>query len=667
MSEKKRVNIICSTPARNMPVWAYLERTLIDTMNDAIDIVLQKYLRPNGEFLWPPQSPEECRGVGSLDDVYESFHSWPIFYLLGGADRFLELSHRQYDVTTAQFARYSSGSGCKAVEKDFTSRMDWMHQGEGYEFFYNLNLADPENPKTRERAIRYAGFYLNEDPTIEEPNFDPEHQVMRSSSTGSMGAGFGGFSGVWGYAKFMDFYGIPFYDLPGICTVFDLKDPQNARRMGEAVKARQQHSDTIINLLSTTMVMNAYLHTGEEKYRKWILDYTEAWRKRTEENNGILPDNAGPSGKVGELMNGKWWGGYYGWTWPHGFCFMADAITTAAEHECLLTGDAKKLNWVREQTSNLMKHGVDIDGTLFIPQKYAEDGSVIEYSICNDNVMTRPDKVTDREDFSRKRQIDGWFEFSPLLPTTMTHSYFATMEEEDLVILRKTRDYRTNGHKQIDPTCMEVMGGDKLGYQYYPSAMKYLGGQDRGLIGYHDGTFPNYPEEILKHNLSQVYRRLKEMQEDDQDPSTYTDDYLQLRNPITVEGLIHLTLGGPMPIYNGGLLMVNVRYFDVDSRRPGLPKNVAALVSKITNEGIVLTLCNLHPTETRRLSVQAGAFGEHRFTTATAVDYSGNRSSYPVQSNVFEVTLGPGSILELELGMERFVNQPSYHTDALEG
>ena len=73
MSNVKHVNIICDIPAQNMPVWAYLERTLISTMNNAIDIVLQKYLKPNGEFLWPFEGPEESRGVGSLDDVYESF------------------------------------------------------------------------------------------------------------------------------------------------------------------------------------------------------------------------------------------------------------------------------------------------------------------------------------------------------------------------------------------------------------------------------------------------------------------------------------------------------------------------------------------------------------------------------------------------------------------
>ena len=41
--------------------------------------------------------------------------------------------------------------------------------------------------------------------------------------------------------------------------------------------------------------------------------YTEAWMDRTRDNDGIIPDNVGPTGKVGEQRNGQWWGGFYGW------------------------------------------------------------------------------------------------------------------------------------------------------------------------------------------------------------------------------------------------------------------------------------------------------------------------------------------------------------------
>ena len=58
---------------------------------------------------------------------------------------------------------------------------DQFHQGESYIYFYFLCLADPTNPKLIERARRFAGFYLNEDP--EAPNYDPEHRSSARRTT----------------------------------------------------------------------------------------------------------------------------------------------------------------------------------------------------------------------------------------------------------------------------------------------------------------------------------------------------------------------------------------------------------------------------------------------------------------------------------------------------
>ena len=120
--------------------------------------------------------------------------------------------------------------------------------------------------------------------------------------------------------------------------------------------------------------------------------------------------------------------------------------------------------------------------------------------------------------------------------------------------------------------------------------------------------------DILRHNHAQVHQHLAFMRDDQQDPSTYGDWYLQVRNPITVEGLVQLTMGGPLFMYNGGLLMARLRYFDMDRRRPGLPPDVAALVETLEDKHTVLHLVNLHPTQEREVLLQAGVFGEHRFT-----------------------------------------------------
>ena len=111
-------------------------------------------------------------------------------------------------------------------------------------------------------------------------------------------------------------YGLPHYDIPGITQIEDLKDPTLARRMGEAMNRRMSRGDVVANLAVTSLVTNAYLLTGEQKYRNWVLDYTDAWIERARQNDGLLPDNVGPSGQVGEYIEGNWYGGLYGWTWP---------------------------------------------------------------------------------------------------------------------------------------------------------------------------------------------------------------------------------------------------------------------------------------------------------------------------------------------------------------
>ena len=72
------------------------------------------------------------------------------------------------------------------------------------------------------------------------------------------------------------------------------------------INERMTRGDVPLNLLSTSMVTHAYIYTGDEKYKQWVLDYLAAWMKRTEKNYGIMPDNIGSNGEIGELINGKW-------------------------------------------------------------------------------------------------------------------------------------------------------------------------------------------------------------------------------------------------------------------------------------------------------------------------------------------------------------------------
>ena len=86
---------------------------------------------------------------------------------------------------------------------------------------------------------------------------------------------------------------------------------------------------------------------------------------------------------------------------------------------------------------------------------------------------------------------------------------------------------------------------------------------------------------------------------------------------------------------------------------------------------------NLSNTETRNAIVQAGAFGEHQFTglkyrsmnqeelrqnpylwLRSEREYAEKETS--VNGKYFVVELPPSTSVRLEVGMRRFVNNPSY-------
>ena len=97
----------------------------------------------------------------------------------------------------------------------------------------------------------------------------------------------------------MSVYGLPYHDVPGIGTVEDLKDPEKARAMGAAMARRMGRGDAVPNLAVVSLVTNAWLLTGEDRYRAWVLDYAGRWAERARANGGLLPDNVGLSGRWG--------------------------------------------------------------------------------------------------------------------------------------------------------------------------------------------------------------------------------------------------------------------------------------------------------------------------------------------------------------------------------
>lgn len=113
-------------------------------------------------------------------------------------------------------------------------------------------------------------------------------------------------------------------------------------------------------------------------------------------------------------------------------------------------------------------------------------------------------------------------------------------------------------------------------------------------------------------------------------------------------------MGGLPPKNRGKLLFCQLRYFDPSKRRAGLPADVAALIDKITPDGIEVTLVNTSPVENRTVLVQAGGYAEHQFVEATV-----NGKTTQVNGTHLSVRLDAGCGSRLVLKMRRFVNQPT--------
>jgi hypothetical protein len=82
----------------------------------------------------------------------------------------------------------------------------------------------------------------------------------------------------------------------------------------------------------------------------------------------------------------------------------------------------------------------------------------------------------------------------------------------------------------------------------------------------------------------------------------------------------------------------------------------------------VVNLVNLSSLNTHRLIVQAGAFGEHKFTGISYQEQFKDSDrkikvsdkNVTVNNKYFAVELPPGRSITLDIGMKRFVNNPTY-------
>ncbi|MDA1192656.1 MAG: hypothetical protein O3A46_13370 [Candidatus Poribacteria bacterium] len=583
------------------PKWAVMERFLFDLMNRVAPQYVARYTRDDGTLVWR----DEWVGMDGSDDGYESFRSFPLFYLIGGSEEVHELARRQWNAVTWQFTQYGQ------VHREFDAYYDWMHHGESSTYIYDFGLANPHRHQDRERALRFAAMYMGEDPDAQ--NWDAERRMIRSPINGSKGPQFHMTELDWRtHRHVLAGYLTPYMDVPGVdpSDPFFKVDWENVAAFDEVLKRMNERmvpGDVPLNLNATSLITNAFLYTGDEKYRTWVLDYLSAWEERTAHNDGIMPDNIGPNAVIGENMDGKWWGGYYGWRWPHGATIILESTLIAGANAYLLTGDDKWLDLHRSQLDMLWELGREEDGVFKVPNRYD----------------------------------DGWFDYRPPNPRYEIHLHYLTQSEQDLERLNRYQDQESWSDR----------GRFGKGGQFSPLSW----------YAYARGGRADAADYALDATYEEIARRLTKMRNDDGDPNDWDVHHWQDINPVMCEAMVQLAMGTPGAIYHGGLLHARLRYFDPELKRAGLPEHVAALVDRVEPDATTVTLVNTDAVSSHDVLVQAGSFAEHAFTEAEVLNATGDMpDEVPVGENCVTVRLRPSAQARLRLKMERYVNTPTY-------
>ncbi len=353
------------------PTWALLERQLLDTNAAACRRFFSRYFDERGFLL----CVERWGGDDGPDDAPENVGGWAQLHALGAADDILTLYRKAWEGHLRQYTL------AKTVEvpfardgmyyKEFPVMFDWQHNGEGLRLFNLQGLSDYQNIRYGHRVRRYAGFYMNEDPGA--PNYDPRHKIIRSMINGSRGP-------LMRKATGLDWAGDPI----DIENRFDLGHGE--RNYAEMVAHFKDYNDVVgdhpLNLIATTLPLNAYMLTGNKKYRSWLIDYVDAWVDRMKRNGDIIPSNIGLDGTIGGETDGKWYGGTYGWGFTVIVPQTGDLAHRNRQHwgfvgmmnAYFLTGDDKYLDAWRKQTIRVNAQKKMIDGKPMWPRMFGDDG-----------------------------------------------------------------------------------------------------------------------------------------------------------------------------------------------------------------------------------------------------------------------------------------------------
>jgi hypothetical protein len=250
------------------------------------------------------------------------------------------------------------------------------------------------------------------------------------------------------------------------------------------------------------------------------------------------------------------------------------------------------------------------------------------------------------------------------------NAFLLTGDTRYLDVWRNMIDTINREKKVVDGVAMyPTMFGDDGWYSYRPHPYSHgaseiyfwsMQPEDRarlpatGWFRFLDGQEPDYPEQVLRDGLSSVRQKVQAMRLDPTTPDTRLADDPMQYNPATVGALIQLMLGGLPPSRQGGPLHSRLRYFDPVTRRAGMPADIAALVTGMSADKTMVVLVNTNQTESREVTLQMGAYGEHQCQQVEL-----ENQHYDLASPFFHLRLAAGCGAKLILHIKRYANAPT--------
>ena len=360
--------IVVDTPMAP-PAWATLERRLLAENPAACREFFEKYYDARGYL----QAFVRWGANDGPDDAFENFNRWPELHALGADDEILRLYLRAHDGMIRQYSEAKTTdvpAGRQGMYmKEYSAQSDWMHHGEGLQLFNRMALSAPDGPAYRDRVKRFAGLYMGEDPAAQ--NYDPKRKLIRSMINGSIGP-------LLRPATALDWVGDPF-DTTGFVALHG--ESTYAQFLDHYREYTDVAGDHFLNLVATTLPTNAYLSTGDAKYRRWLVEYMDAWLDRMKRNGGIIPSFVDLDGSIGGPKS-EWWRNAYGW----GFSPI-NPVTGRREdrnripralvgfsNALLVTGDQKYVDAWRSMMGAVNAHARTTDGRTEYPTMRGEAG-----------------------------------------------------------------------------------------------------------------------------------------------------------------------------------------------------------------------------------------------------------------------------------------------------